>query len=309
MNRLTKTRVKHASQNLSANYADLDFDQLESRVMLAGDVDVHQDGDTLFLTGDNLGNFAIVEQIAPGSYAVFGDAAFGGTTTVSGDDGVPAGVLFFNGVSNISVDLGSGNDILTVGTFGFFSPTTLTGDLNIDTGANDDVVFVGNGGSVVTIAGEANIDLGGATALDVAAVGNAIIGTEPNETALRIFGGNTGTDVAVLTGVVLREDLLVDLGDGANTFVSNGLSIAHDFEYYGGDGVDTVSLTNTVVGASVLELTPDNLDIFLYGGNDVVGLTNVAVQDRLAIDGGSGNDIVSSGGAVVDELENVETFV
>ena len=282
MTRMTKSNCKTHNRGLNDLYADLDFDDLESRVMLAGDVTAVLDGTTLRLTGDDVANAVDINQAA-GGIVVGGLFNGGANTTVNG-----MGNDFFAGVTAVSVHLEGGDDILIMANN---NATALTGDLNINLSSGADVAVLGTAGNFLDVGGEANILMGSEN--DFLQLENAIIGTEPNQTALRVNMGS-GDDGLIFSNVDLEEDLLVELGDGNDVVAAINLDIAHDVEVFAGNGNDFLFLNNVDVGTSVNEFTPDNADIDLGAGDDTVwAFGPVSVQDRLRIVGGAGNDTVA----------------
>ncbi len=316
MKRMTKSVRKSHSRGLNNGlndglkglYTDLDFDDLESRVMLAGDVTAVLDGGTLTITGDGEGNALRLDQVGD-TVVVSGLFDAGNVNPASNTtiNGLTSAELF-QGVTNLVVNLGGGDDILLLGQDSFLE---LDGDLNIDMSTGNDIVVIGTGnnngekgdngdyvalldeyqsGGFVNVGGEANISLGSGD--DTLFMEDVEIGTEPNQNALRIFAGS-GSDGIDMRNVILNEDLLMELGAGDDIVNAVNVQIAHDVELFGEAGNDYIQLNNVSVGVSEYEFTPDNADIDLGSGDDSVVLVGpVTVQDRLRVIGGEGTDFV-----------------
>ncbi len=310
MTPMTKSSLQRHNRGNNDLYASLDFEDLEARVMLAGDVTTAFSDGTLTITGDGEANALRIDQ-AGDTVVVTGlfdagnvnPAAF---TTINGGDQ-------FVGVTDLQIHLNGGDDILLIGQN---SSLTLSGDLNIDMSTGDDILVLGthneveepngetelvvsleengdngNGLGFVSVAREINIELSSGD--DTLFMEDVSVGTEPDRDAMRIYAG-TGSDGIDMKNVLLNEDLYMELGAGNDIVNAEGVSIAHDVELFGGDGNDIVVLNSVVVGASDYEFTPDNADIDLGSGDDILWAVGpVGVQDRLRVIGGAGNDIVA----------------
>src|SRR5437870_2402290 len=115
----------------------LSLEQLESRVVLDGNVHAFVRGGSLHLDGDSRNNEITIEQSAARSFTV---TSRDGTTTINGQ----AGPLTFNGVrKNLFIALKGGNDVVDLaGTSG--SALAIRGRLFADLGSGDDQLLMEN---------------------------------------------------------------------------------------------------------------------------------------------------------------------
>jgi hypothetical protein len=164
----------------------------------------------------------------------------------------------------------------------------------------------------MTVQGEANVSLGSG-AVNAFVANGLVVGTAPNQDALRIFGSNDAgsTDIVQIDNSILFEDLLMDLAEGVNVFQANNVFVYHDVEYYGGNETDIVVLNNFFAGIAPTTTTPDNIDIWLEGGDDTIVMNTVFAPDRLAVYGGEGFDgaAVSLALGTSIEIEEFEVVV
>ena len=133
----------------------LDVESMEDRLLLAGDVRVRVDGDTLVITGDSDDNAVLVRQgDRRNSFVVTAldsdTTADGATDLIDRRGRAIAGDVFTaRGIKNISIKMGAGDDQVFVAgisesrAFGTRSAGPLRGDLSIDLGAGDDTLSIG----------------------------------------------------------------------------------------------------------------------------------------------------------------------
>ena len=273
---------------------------METRNLLAGNVQVEKAGHDLLVRGDNRDNQVVIVELAAQRFAVVG---IGGTTVSGGTNVNGHSVRTVSGISgNIDVDLRRGDDILGIGNDSqslvalaeYFGYDSLLGDTDQLQDDLDDLL----GGAV------------GAT-LDAK---NLII---------RMGDGDDGVGIV---DARIRQRIEADLGSGNNAFGIDPSFIGDDLLLRGGNGIDDV----LVFAAEIDQM----LDVNLGGGNnflavedssigesavlhtgngsDFVGLTNTNVEQNLIIRTGSGNDSVftndqGSGGVFVGENEDIDT--
>src|SRR5215831_4475178 len=117
----------------------LRFESLETRAMLTGTVTATAEGGVLTLTGDNAGNVVIMRQTGTSTEGGINVLVQGAGTKINNlDTGTTGNAFTFTGVTDISVDMGSGNDVLT------FLNTTIPGSLTIDMEDGNDVLTMTN---------------------------------------------------------------------------------------------------------------------------------------------------------------------
>jgi hypothetical protein len=234
------------------------FEALERRDLLAGDVLVSVVDGSLVVEGDELGNnVSITAGAAEGEFVVSGLDG----TTVHEEGDPPAGEVTVTGVTaGLRVDLGEGDDELTLVDAGFagnvlivlgdgndtlniggetaglaqLSPLDASvrvhGMLNVRAGDGDDEIHIGD----AAIRGPLNIGAGRGD--DVVSLGGE---TAPAAAALGLGGVLNGdmTDA----NLHVRGSLNVHLDDGADEFNANHVAVkgmAHVSAGMGDDGVE-----------------------------------------------------------------------
>jgi Ca2+-binding RTX toxin-like protein len=193
-------------------------------------------------------------------------------------------------VINASVDLGAGNDRLT-----------LANGSNSATVANTETIIGGTGNDTIylsTAANNCSIDLGGGS--DRLVFGNftntAIVANTETIT------GGSGADSVTLTSD-LTAAMQVDLGAGANKLTlaagGNTDTISNVSTLIGGSGPDAIAFATALVGGSV----------DLGAGNDTLTLANstnsATVSNVETLIGGSGNDSITLGTAITKASINL----
>ncbi len=277
---------------VSNPYTDLDFEDLESRVMLAGDVTAAFSDGTLTLTGDTAANQVHVLRFFDTIEVVATDG-----TSINGGAGIDS--ISLSQLENLSVDLGTGADVLSVNTFGS-APMRLSGDLDINMSAGADLVALGvrigsQSGNLndLVVEGEANISLG--VGNDTLWMEDVEIGSGMDTTVLNLLAED-GNDNMTNLNVTLNGAAIIDLGDGAsNSYNGVNLDVNFDLRLRGGDGFDLMLLNNVNVGTVQDPVTQETLNLTLFNGDDLVRLEGpLNVQDRLRVVGGQGTDTVEN---------------
>jgi hypothetical protein len=272
----------------------LRFEQLEQRVLLAGDVTVALKSGNLTVTGDAnvLGNQVEIAHQGDGIYRVTG---LNGTTlnkgtatvwnstlpvtgsvsvdlkngsnhlTMKGDPGQDLRVL-----KNLSVKTGTGNDTVII------ENPNVTGKLTVSTGAGGGSVIIDGGtvtadASIQTGVGDDQVEIDDTTFLGKLTVKTGNAGTLLKEDSVILSNITVSRDVSVSTGTgndrVWIEDLTV-LGKGKLTVTT-------------GNGYDRVGVIDSDVGG--------NISISTGNENDQAGLLRVTTNGNLTVSGGNGN--------------------
>ena len=299
-----------AEQNRFAGLSvDLDFDELEPRVMLAGDVTAVFDGSTLTLTGDGSANEVHVLRFFD-SVEIVGTAG----TSINGGQGI--GAIDPASLSNLTANLGGGADVLSLNTFGS-GQLTLTGDLNVTTAGGGDLVVLGariGSGSGdapdLLVLGESDISLG--IGNDTSWVEDVQFGDASNENGFSLRANDGDDDVTTLH-VSTGGNLFTDLGEGAsNSYAGADVDVGRDMFVNGGSQFDFVLLNDVVVGTIQDPNTVENANITLKGGDDLVSVVGpVVTQDRFRVVGGQGTDTVEGSAMITAStlellVENIE---
>jgi hypothetical protein len=255
-------------------FVNLAVEQVEDRLLLAGNVSVNAVGDTLNIRGDSADNqVAVVQLNAQGATAVnaqFGShAAAGdylvigqGTTHLKGtgsdvtvaqiNQGSISDIAVVTGVHNITITTLGGNDAVTVGVSPgagplaspFSGPESLAltaisqaltaKDLTIRTGSGDDIVQVGDARTQTFKDIVINTDGGNDTVL-------AINLHVTDDLTARLGGGN---DTAAVLKVDVDGNTTVNMGAGDDQLAIAGpASNFHGkFRVRGQAGDDTVAI-------------------------------------------------------------------
>ena len=271
----------------------LQFECLESKQVLAGDVTVFLAGGSLFVTGDADANqVSIASGATDGSVVITANdnenlvdrtgAAIGGT-------GMPVELDGFRG--NVILRMGDGDD--NVGMNDLVVPRTVRAEM----GAGNDTLGIGSiedadagdvsadiGGSLLVVdrLGDNTITIGDAR---VRANAYVVVGSGDDEVNLGIFDpgdANPGTTLDV-GGFVLTR-----LGAGANNDVRAGSVTARDLRILGSTAVDTVAAE---------DLTLRSLFFDGGGNDDDLRVANLAATGNVFVRGGAGDDDVTIAGA------------
>lgn len=240
------------------------FERLEDRSMLAGNVMANFVGRDIYLRGDALDNsFEVV--------AENGDVIVRGmnSTTINGS----ATFTIASGTTSLRDDLriflGSGNNTLIVG-----SGVTISDDLDIWGGSGDDSI-----GLVESVVGD-DLRINGISGSDTISVQDSQIGDHA-----RIRGGIGGANTINFSNSSVGDDLRVYGGVGADTIVIDNVTVADDTRVYAFSGNDDVVVRNSTIH--------DDLSVLGYSGDDVVVVEGSTVGDDARVYGMSGSDSVS----------------
>lgn len=268
----------------------LAFEQLETRAMLAGDVDVDKDGDTLIIRGDNADNGIFIERVGDNRYQVTGVSDLDGNpTSINGES---AGTRTVGGIRHIEVRLRGGDDLLGIGEdisalqdlvdeltdAGSFTPGTtartfIRGRLEIQGGGGADAV-----GLFVKVNRVTEIDLGDGQ--DSLAIEASHFGDD------LLIEGDSHSDNLRVRDTFIDDLLFIDLQGGSDELLIQNVESHHAIVEAGGGG-DVVEIDNIDVNRE--------LKVFLEDGDDELTLT--ASRGRKAIlRGGSGDDALIRAG-------------
>jgi large repetitive protein len=267
----------------------LGFQQLENRMLMAGNVAVSVSHHSLVITGDKQDNDIQLAQVASGEYTVTGIQ-----TTVNGNSSPQT----FSGISgNVNINMNAGNDAVSIGSFA--QAISLPGNLKINLGSGSDKLSVAN----ATIVGGLSIT-GNTTAKKV-------------ELALVNIGEanfNSG-----------KNDCVIDLPNGSNISVDSRTNIERDLTIKGtgaGSG-DSITLDGITVHRDVSITTSknqgDNIDVDLIsvGGNfsidgdnpgsEVITMNKATISGDMSLETGSGDDAVVVTSSSVGKNATIQT--
>jgi len=320
-------------------HRNLFVEGLENRAMLAGNVSVAVSGGSLVITGDIAGNGVSVQQLDNGKYFVTGFSVSGGNTTVNGS---LAGKVVTGVTNDINVDLDGGNDVfvmsnrasrraelaadLSGGTAGPIQASPQAPSANVDPG----LTRVPKNLSVATEDGADGIGMTVRVGSNDLNGGNHVGGVANLKTG-------SGDDRVIVNNSTIFDDLLMDTGAGADNVNTSG-SGTYDFLYatlgqgwdtftssnnwgfhsqiYGGNGNDTISVTNynfteevflhggegnNIINAT--NLNAGHVSVWGLAGQDTVNLTNCSSRANFLVDVGENNDNVN-----LDDVDATDTL-
>ncbi len=239
------------------------FEGLESRAMLAGHVNTLVDGSgNLMITGNNAANIISVQQISPTSWEIDGFN--------TGINGRHKPVVIDNVTGSISINLGGGNDVLSLGN------GTIEGNLSIVMGGGIDRATLQN----LTIRDFLHYQ--GDAGNDTLRVTNVTV-LDPTDAYFSSIDGANGND-RVFLDQFNDQNLTTNLGAGNDKmsvtdclFASEGDSSRLSID--AGAGNDNVQINS---------ITTDALNIDLGDGNrDVLGVQRTLAKSS-SLEGGAG---------------------
>lgn len=246
---------------LKVRSCKLRAESLESRQMMAGDVDAYAIGRYLYLTGDDASNGVAITNDGSGNLNVVGLNQGGLATTING-----SASQSFVKIKDIIVSLGKGDDALAI------TNVALQGNLYVSGGKGNDAVGLGNFTD---------------TGLFDDAV-DALLGTLTVRKSV-ILNGDDGDDTILADDVAIRASLVISTGLGNDTVqCGDNLGVtAKNATFSTSTGDDLLSLQRVSIAKSlVLSTGLDNDDVTLNqvsAKNLTVSLSNgdddVSVQD------------------------------
>lgn len=260
----SSARPNRRRHNRSAQVESVSqFERLESRALLAGNVTAQLLGQTAFVNGDSADNS--VEIVVDGGNVVvrgLDDTTINGGTAdfvLAAGTAIPRDFYSF---------LGAGNDSLSV------DGVTIGRHANIQAGAGNDSVAI-MGSSVIGW----NLNINGSGGNDTISV------QDSNVTGTAKLTGGSGADLMITSGSNVSNHLRVNGGAGDDDVVVDDTQVGVDARVWGfGGNDDIVFRDSTVFG-----------DLYVSGhsGDDIVMLDSSAVGDKSRIRGGGGSDNIS----------------
>jgi hypothetical protein len=240
------------------------FEQLENRLVMAGNVEVGYSGSgstkDLVITGDASANEVEVYQPSTlDAFVVRGR----NNTRINGVNNGSFSFNIYNYTDDIQVNMNGGHDKLIMrGADSGFGDLDVWNDLNINMGSGNDRVelrYVETGGDGQT-GSSITIDTG------------------------------TGTDYVKLRYIDVQDDLII-----RNSTVSQASrpEVQIDlYDTYVGDNLD-VDLYNSVGLVNMRDVNARDLYVDLYGANDKLNLKRTRARTSHSLDGGDGTDTLN----------------
>jgi hypothetical protein len=291
------------------------LEALESRILLSGNVAATVTGGVLTLTGDAANNVITLTRVGD-QVTITPDAA---TKINNGTAGAGVDVLSVTG--SIKINMGAGNDSLTVagkaigGVGTPFAIGSGNGDLTIDLGAGDDQlvlagveardvrVITGTGNNAVTVTGlDPDAAVGGPADVRTIVHGN-----------LTVTGGS-GNDAVVVRGIYVAHNVSLPLGNGGNSALVTpyaGSDANFDVNIGGSFSYDSTLATRS---NAVTFADPANSGAIHVGGSMSITMSlmadtalitpaaDLSVGGSMFISGCYGNDVISVSNAKIGGL-------
>lgn len=269
-----------------------DYQQLEQRQLLAGNIAVSFQENSLLITGDTSANQIQVTGTPDGLVQVTG---LTGTSINSGSSPFQTGAP----VQNVTIQLGTGND--TVNVHGLVA----TGFLNIDLAAGTDLSRISDSNiRVLNIDGREGDDVmhfhnvfsHGFITLQGQAGSNTMAVTNMATNRGLIVTTEGGSDTFAIDNLGVRDDLIISSGGGADHVFMTGSTYAHKASFNLGADNDTLAITPRVSQASAV--FQNRLIVQMGAGEDTVFVDPAVVSRKsTSFDGGDGNDVIGTEGA------------
>jgi hypothetical protein len=221
----------------------LRFEGLEARAMLTGTVTATAEGGFLTITGDNAANSITVRQTTnPGDGTITIQIQGLGTKINNLDTGGTSNSATFTGVTDISVAMNGGNDLLAMNNM------TVPNTLSVDMGDGNDILTMSNVHEQLS----GGVTEGVVHATAVKAAAKAHVDGDASITL------GTGNDIAVLTNVTSAGDFMFDAGDGRDVVVLNKITAGTP------GSANTLSVDMGTGGLDILTVSNSSADVATF---------------------------------------------
>lgn len=275
------------------------FENLEDRLLLAGNIVSTLTAGDLVLDGDALANQVKLSVSSTGELIATGLTG----TTIDGVSSVNFGV-----VNSLTIDTDAGQDSITLTSTAF----TFAGDISIDGGVGNDLISVtGKFGAALDVFGGSDLDTITISRSSVTGIltvdsgdGNDKITISATAAGADVFlQSGVGNDTVQVTGSTVRADLSVeDLG--GNNLLSVKNSSTRGSVFIGGElgnlgaGNDSVIMSGVTAGFRAGVTGVGNITVNLGDGGNSLNMTNCksfgnTLGDGILITSGLGNDVIS----------------
>lgn len=258
------------------------MEQLESRMVLAGNVSAFVAGNNLIVNGDNLGADITISQPEIGQITIAGNS-----TKVNGSAGP---VTFSKVTHDVLINFGNGNDFLT---FDETNPISISGNLSVmgGKGVNAISTTVGSPGALNVGGNLSILNLPFTTLVNLNVKGSTQVVNSGGDAILNITSSDTHTlsnigsfSVVNSTGDVNQISMsfvnvkgsvqIVNRGATANAFIDN-VQISGDLQINDGPGkLGVTTVSHTKVGRNLL-VNGANGSLTIVDFSDVKGVTNL----------------------------------
>ena len=279
-------RSGNSKRNTLLNFG---VEQLEDKILLAGDVTVTVTGSNIDIVGQADSNTIQIFQNDVGELVVQGLE----DTTINGVDAIFNTSLVAGQIQNVSIDMRGGDDFVDLVMLD--EPVGISGDLTVKMGQDGDSLFI----NVSEIAGDVTVRMGG-----------GVDGFDIERTTIlgdMDFSGGGGNDFSLfgIESEVTIMGTLTTRNGGGDDYVgygdSAGLFTVGNLNDLGGGGNDEMNFDGFVLG-----------DFFYSGGGGediaVIGFYgNAQIDGDTELRGGAANDIIEFGAGAFTVTSLVST--
>lgn len=267
-----------------SNSNAISLETMESRLLLAGNVEVFVRGGNLNILGDENDNSIVVTQVDDTTFQV---ASGADVTTINGEDGP----LVFEGVTrDLRANMRDGADTLEI------TDVVIRG-ISIKNGNGDNTTTLSNVGVINSIA------ITNGTGIDTTSIAadtgknlKILNGAGDNTTSVTgsfinvTIKGGADADTVTLAGADVQRNLSISNGKGLATTTVTGTTVMRNISLGGSTGDATIALTDTTVVGGVkiingngnLTATVENSSLGMGDGNGRTA--NVAILSRTGTD-------------------------
>jgi hypothetical protein len=251
----------------------LQFEHLESRHLMAGNVTVELIDGTLYVDGDDAANgIAVVGTETPGEVRISGTPAFAGDVTELNQQDEP---LTFVVTKDIVIRMGAGNDGVEMNNVG------VPRSLSIDTGDGLDRVAIG----YCTMSAAVSVAW---PPIDQKVPGGLILDPReslPGEVAIAVVWSPIYKPLSWTVGTVgVGRDLSIVTGEAADYVFLGNTHIGRDFTLRTENGQDNF-IAHTV--------SAHNFDAGTGRDADLANITGLQTRGQMTLETGYGDDFVS----------------
>jgi hypothetical protein len=243
------------------------FETLENRSMMAGNVTAAVAGGNLTITGDNSANIISLKELSGNRWQIIGAG-----TKINGKTQTFTTAPV---TGSVNIQLNNGADSLVV------NNGSIAGQLFITMGNGNDSATLANLQIVNYLHFEGN------SGNDVLAISNLRV-SNPSFQFFSSIDMQDGNDAVAITNF-FDQDLVVTLGNGNDTFsLDNSNFLGGPFQRLiidAGDGTDVVSLVSVKTVPLTINVGP--------GKNDVLSLVNCTATTATLLDNGGTSGIIS----------------
>jgi hypothetical protein len=247
-------------------------ESLESRQMMAGDVDAFAVGRFLYITGDESSNGIAIVDDGSGNLNVVGIDQAGSATTVNGGANQT-----FSKIKDIVISMGKGDDAVAI------SDLYINGNLYVSGGKGDDAIGLGD-----------FVDTG---VFDDAV--DSLLGTLTVKKSV-VLSGDDGDDTVLAEDAAISKSLVISTSIGEDTVALTGGVTAKTATISTATGNDTVTLAQLSVSKSLVVSTANDDDtvtldqvstkslvVSLDAGDDTVTVEDSSATKTAVFNGGS----------------------